>query len=50
MIAVEANAEMADLAREVVAANGLASSIVILEGAVEARFKGGHCRVTCSDC
>lgn len=35
MIAVEANAEMADLAREVVAANGLASSIVILEGAVE---------------
>ncbi|CAE7861426.1 PRMT11 [Symbiodinium necroappetens] len=35
VIAVEANAEMADLAREVVAANSLASSIVILEGAVE---------------
>ena len=41
VIAVEANTEMADLAHEVIAANSLASSIVVLEGAVEARFKGG---------
>ena len=41
VIAVEANTEMADLAHEVIAANSLASSIVVLEGAVEERFKGG---------
>ena len=35
MIAVEANLEMADLAREVVAANDLADRILVIDGVIE---------------